>query len=47
MARIWQEAGILTVRRESPKISERGKVPPLLVDSHSPRPIRDQVESTT
>ena len=30
MARIWQEAGILTVRRESPKISERGKVLPLL-----------------
>ncbi|NHZ73121.1 MAG: hypothetical protein GWP16_01460 [Nitrospirae bacterium] len=31
MARIWQEAGVLKVRREPPQVSERGKVLPLLV----------------
>ena len=38
MTGVWQEAGILRVRRECPQASERGKVLPLVVDG---RPTRD------
>ena len=31
MARIWQDAGVLRVRREAPKASSRGKVSPLVL----------------
>jgi hypothetical protein len=37
MTGVWQEAGILRVRRESPQASERGKILPLLVGSDSTR----------